>query len=139
MANALPDNYKGLKMGDAAAVNALPDFDTDAFRATLVDHAVVTPNPAVHDDLADYVTAVIAESSNLTGQAFPSMGVLDFADFTFPTVSGADCESLNWHLETGVDATSTWWLFIDTATGLPVTPNGGDINIVLNGSGLMGF
>lgn len=136
MANALPDNLKALFMGDPTGLNALPDLDTNSHRSQLVDHGVATPNPAADDDLADFITGVVAESPNLTGAAFPSQGTVDFNDFTFTLVSGASCESLTFCLETGTDATSTFWLFIDTATGLPVTPNGGDINVVLNASGL---
>jgi len=136
MANALPVNYKNLILGSGN--NALPDMDTDSHRATLVDHGVATPDPATHDDLADYAAGVIAESGNLASASIAS-GAIDFADFTFSTVTGASCESLCFHLETGTDGTSTFWLFIDTATGLPITPNGGDINVVLNASGLFTF
>jgi hypothetical protein len=44
-------------------------------------------------------------------------------------VSGASCESIVVYKDTGSAATSPLVAFFDTATGLPVTPNGGDIII----------
>ena len=135
MANILYMNMKQKMLGDDAAAHALPDFDTDNIRAALIDHGVDTPLPTTDQDYADIVAGEIAESGNLAGGAVTA-GAVDFDDFTFSTVSGASVESINFFLETGTDSTQMLILFIDTATGLPITPNGGDINVVLNGSGL---
>jgi hypothetical protein len=62
---------------------------------------------------------------------------LDAADFTFPTVTGDQSEALIFWKDTGTDTTSPLLVFLDTATsGLPVTPNGGDIAVVLSASGV---
>lgn len=54
-------------------------------------------------------------------------GAADGADVTFTSVSGPSIEAIVIYVDTGTEATSPLVAFIDTATGLPITPNGGDI------------
>jgi hypothetical protein len=63
-------------------------------------------------------------------------GVFDGADGAFPSVTGDVSEALIMYVDTGVESTSRLLLFIDSATGLPVTPNGGNINVAWNASGI---
>jgi hypothetical protein len=64
-------------------------------------------------------------------------GTFDGADVTFSAVTGSSVEALIIFIDTGNSATSPLVAFIDTSvTGLPVTPNGGDINITWNASGI---
>jgi hypothetical protein len=64
-------------------------------------------------------------------------GVFDAADVTFTAVTGASIEALIIWIDTGSNATSPLVAYIDTSvTGLPVTPNGGDISITWNVSGI---
>jgi hypothetical protein len=56
-------------------------------------------------------------------------GVADAADVTLSAVSGDQSEQLVVWADSGVESTSRLILNIDTATGLPVTPNGGDITV----------
>jgi hypothetical protein len=53
--------------------------------------------------------------------------VFDADDATFTAVSGANCEALIIYHTTGSNTTSRLIAYIDTATGLPILPNGGDI------------
>ena len=46
---------------------------------------------------------------------------------TFTDVTGASIEAIIIYSDTGTEATSPLIAYIDTATGLPITPNGGDI------------
>ena len=65
-------------------------------------------------------------------------GVVDGGDCVFPSVSGASVEAIVLYRKNS-GANTTWRLvaFLDTGVaGLPVTPNGGDIDIVWNGSGI---
>jgi hypothetical protein len=55
--------------------------------------------------------------------------VADAADITFTTVTGDQSEALVIYKDTGVEATSQLIAYIDTATGLPVTPGGGNITV----------
>jgi hypothetical protein len=56
-------------------------------------------------------------------------GTADAADVTLSTVTGDEAESIDIYQHSGVESTSLMIANIDTATGLPVTPNGGDITI----------
>jgi hypothetical protein len=63
---------------------------------------------------------------------------LDADDFTLPTVSGVSIEALIAYVDTGSAATSRLVGYWDTGvTGLPLTPNGGDVNVTINASGLL--
>ena len=64
------------------------------------------------------------------------LGVCDAADVTFSAVSGDVSEAVVVYRDSGVAGTSELIAYIDTATGLPVTPNGGDITITWNASGI---
>jgi hypothetical protein len=63
--------------------------------------------------------------------ADPALGVCDAVDITITAVPGGVgiCDYLAIFKDSGVDGTSPLIALIATATGLPVTPNGGDITI----------
>lgn len=100
---------------------------TDNIKAVLVDAGAYTRDLALHDFLDDIPAgARIATSANL-GTKTSTDGVADAADVTFTAVSGVQSEYVILYKDTGVEATSALICCIDTATGLPVTPGGGDI------------
>lgn len=121
MANALYDK------GREGFLDGSIDWDTDAIKCCLVDTGTYTVDLANHNDLAD-VTGIVATSGNLTSKTVAA-GVADAADVTFSAVSGSSVEAIVIYQDTGVATTSRLIAYIDTATGLPVTPNGGDITI----------
>jgi len=124
MANALYD------LGRQGFLDGSIDWDTNDVRAILVDTGAYTVNLATHQFLSDVAAgARIAVSGALAGKSVTS-GVADATDVTFTAVSGATVEAIVIYQHTGVEATSRLIAYIDTATGLPVTPNGGDINVV---------
>lgn len=136
MANAQYDNYRNLKGG--AGTHALPDLDADTIKVHLIDAADHTTDLAADVDEADIADAAIVATATLTT---PTVGVVaagtfDADDVTFPTVTGDECEELILWKDTGVDTTSPLICRFDTATGLPVTPSGGDIVVVWNASGI---
>jgi len=105
------------------------DWDADVIKAVLIDTADYTVNLASHQFLSDIpLAARVATSAALTGKTVAG-GVADAADFTLPAVSGDPAEALVIYQDTGTENTSRLIAYIDTATGLPVTPNGGDINV----------
>ena len=56
---------------------------------------------------------------------------------TFSAVTGNSVEALVLYVDTGSASTSRLVAYIDSGvTGLPVTPNGGDITITWNASGI---
>lgn len=126
MANVWYD--KGVEAFAAGQVNWGVGTGGDTIKAALVDAADYTFSQA-HQFLSD-VPAVgrVAISPAFTGKTLTA-GTLDADDITWPTVSGDPSEIVIVYKDTGNAATSPLLLYIDTATGLPVTPNGGDIGV----------
>ena len=105
------------------------DWDTDDIRCVLVDAADYTVDLAAHDNLDDIPAAArVATSGALTGKTVAA-GVADAEDVTFPTVTGDPSEALVIYKHTGTEGTSRLIAYINDATGLPVTPNSGDITV----------
>lgn len=120
-------------LGAQAILNKEIDFNTDNFRAVLIDTGTYTYS-AAHEDHAD-LTGIVATSGNMAGLSITS-GVWDATDLTFSSVSGATIEAYIVYHWTGTSATSKLLFYVDSAAEFPVTPNGGDITIVWNGSGI---
>lgn len=100
---------------------------TDTIKVILVNNGAYTPQTSVHQYLSDIPTSArIAGPVTLTSKATTG-GAADAADVTFTSVTGPSIESIIIYADTGVEATSPLIAYIDTATGLPITPNGGDI------------
>ena len=100
---------------------------TDTVKVILVDTGAYTPQTGIHQYLSDIPTSArIAGPVTLTSKATTG-GAADAADCTFVSVTGNSIEAIIIYSDTGVEATSPLIAFIDTATGLPITPNGGDI------------
>jgi hypothetical protein len=104
------------------------DFDTDDIRVILIDTADYTVDTDAHDFLDDVAGAARVATAALTGESV-SGATFDAADVTFSAVTGDSCEAFLMYKHTGTEATSRLIAYWDTATNLPVTPNGGDITI----------
>ncbi len=78
----------------------------------------------------------VAVSPNLTSPSVTN-GVFDSADFTWTSVTGDQSENIVvWDDDITVPVIDHLICNFDTGiTGMPVTPNGGDINLTVNGSG----
>lgn len=107
---------------------------SDGIKAALIDAADYSFS-AAHDEYANDVAgaAKVAVSSAL-GSPTVTAGVFDTADFTWTAVTGDQSENI---ILFDDDTTNDRLIsFYDTGmTGMPVTPNGGDINVQVNGSG----
>lgn len=124
MANALYTKYR------EKALQGQINWLTDNIKVVLVDSADYTVNTATHEFLSDIPSAGrVATSANLSGKTATG-GVADANDVTFPSVTGDVSEALVIYKDTGTDTTSPLIAYIDTATGLAVTPNGGDITVI---------
>lgn len=128
MSNALFDK------GREKFLNADIDWAADNIKVYLVRG--YTPNLSTHEFVDDVTGGgggtIVATSSNL-GSKTSTAGVADAADFTYSAVGATTaCAHLVIAKDTGSSATSPLIGVIDTATGLPVTPNGGDISIVFD-------
>jgi hypothetical protein len=123
-----------LKAWEAAWAGDI-DWVADDIRAVLVDVASYTINPSTHEFLSDITGgARAATTANLTSGKTTTLGAIDIANFAFASVpTGPPCEAVVFYKWTGSDATSRLIVYRDTAvSGLPVTPNGGDINILFS-------
>lgn len=88
-----------------------PNLSTDQFYSTPVAATSATAGPIT--------------LTTVTGAA----GTLSADNVTFTSVSGSTSQYLILFKSTGVNTTSPLIGLIDTATGLPVTPNGGNITV----------
>jgi len=126
MANVLYDS------GREGFLDGTIDWDTDNIAVVLVDLASYTLDQATHKFLSDIpAIARISITANLTAKTVVA-GIADAADISFVSVTGNQSEALVIFQNTGVDTTARLIVYIDTATGLPVLPNGGNIDIAWN-------
>jgi len=102
-------------------------WDTDNIKVCLVDTASYTVAIDT-DEFRDDLAGVVATSGNLTSKTV-TLGVADAANVTFGTVLGAQCEALVIYKHVNDDTDSPLIAYIDDATNLPITPNGGDITV----------
>ena len=130
MANALYPKWK----------QALLEFTTNNdLSAGTVKVALVTAGYTYSstDQFYSSVSASVVGTPQTIGTKTFTNGVFDGGDVLFTAVTGAQVVSLVIFIDTGNAATSPLVAFIDTGvTNLPVTPNGGDIAITWNASGI---
>lgn len=112
------------------------NLSTDDIRVILVDTADYTVNLATDQDLVDVPGAARVAVSDALASKTVADGVFDAADKVLSAVTGDPSEALVIYKHTGTEATSLLIAYIDSGTNLPVTPNGGDITIQWNGSGI---
>jgi len=114
--------------GRNAFLNGDIDYTNDTINVILTDAADYTVNLASHQFLTSVPAGARVASAALTGKS-TAAGVADALDTVFSSVSGDVSEALILVQDTGNEATSQLIGYIDSATGLPVTPNGGDITV----------
>jgi hypothetical protein len=102
MANTLYD--KGRERFLTAALN----WTSDTIKCSLLDTGAYTVSTGSHEYLADVAAGA-------------------FIAPTGGSQAGTTLSSILLYKDTGSAATSPLIAYIDTATGLPITPNGGDI------------
>lgn len=123
MANALYDaGREGFLAGNL-------DWDANDIRIIFVDEADDTINLDTDDMLDDRAAASRVAVSAALASKTTTAGVADAADVTINTVTGDVFESIDIYYHTGNESTSRLIANIDTATGLPCTPNGGNITV----------
>lgn len=131
MANACYNTFK------EGLLDKIFDLNTDVIKASLIDGADYTYS-AAHDEYSGgardvALAAIVAESSAL-GSPTITNGVFDTADFTWTAVTGDQSENIILWDDTLTN--DRLIAFYDTGmTGMPVTPNGGNINVTVHSSG----
>jgi hypothetical protein len=130
MANAIYPKYKEALLDGLANI----DVNDGTVKVALVDTGTYTYS-AAHEFLTS-LSGVVGTAQTI-GATTVTNGVFDGDNVTYTAVSGATVEALVIYIDTGTAGTSRLVAFIDTGvTGLPVTPNGGDITITWNASGI---
>jgi hypothetical protein len=130
MANAIYPLYKQALL-DASSDS---DLNDGTVKVALIDTGAYTYS-AAHDFYND-LAGVIGTPQTIANTTVTN-GLFDGDNVTFTAVSGNSVEALVIYIDTGNVATSRLVAYIDTGqTGLPVTPNGGDITITWNASGI---
>lgn len=137
MANGRYVNYANLILGDG--VHSLPDWPSDTIKLIGVDAADYTVSLAAHQDLADVPSgARVFVATILTPSV--SGGIVDAPDITVPSVTGDQIEALIYYKHTGTESTSPLMCYLDDCpAGMPLTPNGGDVEVVFDAEGIIGF
>lgn len=129
MSNALYTAFKVLLLkGDI-------DLENDTIKIALIDTGSYSFS-AAHDFWDDAIAGLVGTPVTLTSKTFTG-GVFDAADPTWIAVTGAQSEAVIIFKDTGTPSTSPLIAYFDTATGLPVTPNGGNIGVQFNASGIL--
>lgn len=135
MANAIYPKYKKSLL-DGDANTALTGSGTTGLYVALVDTGVYTYNAA--NQFYSDLSGIVGTDQEIT-TVTTTGGLIDGDNVTFTAVSGATVEALVLYRK-NAGANTTWRLvaYIDTGvTGLPVSPNGGDIDITWNASGIV--
>lgn len=137
MADALYRNYKALLWG--GGVHTTADWNGDTIKVTLTDHGTDTPVPGTDQDYADISAGTVGTPQTLTGVTIDSVaeGTVDAGNPVWTSLTGASVESYTYYKDSGVASTSTLLIYIDSATGLPLTPNGGNVTLTHNASGIV--
>lgn len=131
MANALYPKWKEQLLQFTANNN----LSSGTVKVALVDTGVYTYNSA--DQFYSTLSSAVVGTPQTIGSKSFTNGVFDGGDVTFTAVTGNSVEALVLYVDTGTASTSPLVAYIDTSvTGLPVTPNGGDITITWNASGI---
>ena len=130
MANAIYPLYKQALLDASANV----DLNDGTVKVALVDTGVYTYS-AAHEFVTS-LSGTVGTAQTIANTTVTN-GLFDGDNVTYTAVSGNSVEALVIYIDTGTAGTSRLVAYIDTSvTGLPVTPNGGDITITWNASGI---
>lgn len=138
MANATYDKFAEAYIQHSAN-SSLAGSGTTGVYVALIDTGSYTFSQT-HEFYSSVAAAQVGTEVELGTKTFTN-GLFDAADSVFTAVSGNQSEALVVFIK-NAGANTTWRLvgYIDSGvTGLPVTPNGGNINIGWNASGIFQF
>lgn len=130
MANALYPNWKANVVQGVSGTSL-----TGTVKVALVDTGTTAYSPA-HTYYANISSAVVGTPVTLSNKSYTN-GTFDSDNVIFTAVSGATAEAVVVYVDTGDNNTARLVAFLDTGvTGLPVTPNGGNINLNWDTNGI---
>ncbi len=135
MANAIYPKWKEALLQNSA------DSDLDGSGTTGVYVALVDTGTYTYSSAHEFyssLSGVVGTDQEIGATKSFTNGTFDGGDVTFSAVTGNTVEALVLYRK-NAGANTTWRLiaYIDTGvTGLPVTPNGGNITVTWNASGI---
>ena len=138
MANAYYNEFKD-KIGNPSGTLGTTSGTSvrlldDDIKVALIDTGTYTFS-AAHEFYSS-VSGVVGTPQLLASKTLVN-GVFDAADVTFTAVSGATVEAYIIYKDTGTAGTSPLIAYFDSASsGLPLTPNGGNVTLSFNASGI---
>ena len=124
MANALYPKAK------EAFLNGSINMIANTITIALIDTGVYTYSTS-HQYRSDISNSAVISTTTLTNKTITG-GVFDSDDALFSSVTGANAEALIIFSDSSVQGTSRLIAYIDSATGLPILPNGGDITVAFS-------
>jgi len=136
MSNQFYPKFKQSLLTEADANKSLDqNSSTNGPFAAFIDEGTYTYS-ASHQFYSD-LSGIVGTDQNIASPTVVN-GLFDGADVTFTSVTGASIEAIVIYRKNS-GANTTWRLvmFDDTSiTGIPVTPNSGNITITWNASGI---
>jgi len=124
MANALYPKAK------EAFLNGSINMIANTITIALIDTGVYTYS-TTHQYRSDISNSAVISTSTLANKTIAN-GVFDADDALFSSVTGANAEALIIFSDSAIQGTSRLIAYIDSATGLPILPNGGDITVAFS-------
>ena len=124
MANALYPKAK------EAFLNGSINMIANTITIALIDTGVYTYSTS-HQFRSDISNSAVISTSTLSNKTIAN-GVFDADDALFSSVTGANAEALIIFSDSAIQGTSRLIAYIDSATGLPILPNGGDITVAFS-------
>jgi hypothetical protein len=125
MANALYDHGRESFLKGEIAIA------TDNIKVVLVNIAGghYTVNLATDQFLSAIASGDRVSTTANLGSKTTAAGVFNAANTVFTAVTGAQCGAIVIYDDTGTAGTSRLIAYIDSYAGLPITPNGADIDV----------
>lgn len=130
MANALYPKWK-----EAIVQSSSNSALTGTVKVALVDTGTYTYSSS-HQFYDEVSGGVVGTPQTLASKTYTN-GIFDAADIIYTAITGNSVEAIVIYIDTGTPSTSRLVAYMDSGfTGLPVTPNGGDISVTWNASGI---
>jgi hypothetical protein len=142
LASFLYDEFRS-QLGGEPTHTAM-NLETDTFSVFFVDEADDTISQSADIDAADRASAAQVPAfasapaiANNSWTVTSNVGIFDGDDAVFTSLSGDQVESYDIFKDSGTDTTSPMLGNFDDATGLPLTPSGGNVTIVFHANGIV--
>jgi hypothetical protein len=136
LANAIYPLFKQSLLNADVNVSLSVNTTTDGPYCSLIDTGTYAYN-AAHQFFSPSLTGVQGTDQRVASPTVAT-GTFDGNDLTYTAVTGVSIEALVIYRHNS-GANTTWRLvaYLDTGvTGLPVTPNGGDITVTWDATGI---